>query len=356
MSEYHTTFYSACKAAIVLRVNERNKGGMMDVLIKPLNQVISVSPSTTLLNALIENQIPISYSCMSGQCGTCRCKVVEGKVDGPSAAEGRLAQHGEFVLACQSHVGSDCIIEIPDPDEIVLCTVKTLKATVTRYEALSEDVRRLTLRINKAFDYVPGQFVKLTFWREDGTRSYSMAGLVEDNELEFHIRVVPDGRVTSKLDSTVKIGSSIKLNGPYGASYLRRKHAGPMLCIASGTGLAPILSIIRGALESGMNNSIHLLLGARAEEDLYGLALLDDLSEKYQNFRYTVTLNYTKDGSPYMKGLVTDAIKALFPDLSDWRIYLAGAPAMVEAASIACTRRKASLEHIYADAFYPSGV
>lgn len=329
---------------------------MMNVLIKPLNKSISVSPSSTLLDALIENKVPISYSCMSGRCGTCRCKVLAGKVDGPSAAEGRLAQHGEFVLACQSRANSDCIIEIPDPDEVVLCTVKTLKAVVTGYKPLSKDVRRLTLTINKAFDYVPGQFVNLTFWREDGTRSYSMAGLVEDEELEFHIRIVPDGRVTSKLDSTIQIGSSLKLNGPYGASYLRRKYAGPMLCIASGTGLAPILSIIRGSLESGMNNAIHLLLGARTEEDLYGLALLDDFTRKYKNFRYTVTLNHAEDGSPYFKGLVTDAIKVLFPDLSDWRIYLAGAPAMVEAASIACTRRKASMDHIYADAFYPSGV
>ncbi|UTW05107.1 2Fe-2S iron-sulfur cluster binding domain-containing protein [Amphritea atlantica] len=328
----------------------------MDILVKPINKAISVSSNSTLLDAFITNEVPISYSCMSGRCGTCRCKVVEGEVTGPSAADGRLARQGQFVLACQSHIESDCIIEIPEPDEIIIYPTKTLKATVTHYESLSFDVRRLRLKTNKPFDYAPGQFVNLTFWREDGTRSYSMAGVRKDNELEFHIRVVPDGRVTSRLDETLKVGSSVKLNGPLGASYLRTTHEGPMLCVATGTGLAPVLSIIRGALESGMPNPIHLLFGARTQADLYGIDLLEQLSSGYENFEYTLTLDHTTESKGYFRGLVTDAITELFPDLRDWRIYLAGAPAMVEAASIACTLRQANIEHIYADAFYPSGV
>ncbi|RBP84325.1 ferredoxin oxidoreductase [Marinomonas rhizomae] len=328
----------------------------MDILIKPTNKTIRASQGSTLLEAFLENGIDISYSCLSGRCGTCRCKIIEGSVSGPSAAEGRLAQHGQFVLACQSRIETDSVIEIPEPDEIITHPTKTLKAEVVSYDELSKDVRRLRLKTNKAFDYSPGQFSNLSFWREDGTRSYSMAGVTEDDTLEFHIRLVPNGRVTSKLDEQMKVGASIKLNGPLGASYLRRKNTDPMLCIATGTGLAPIISIVRGALESGMQNDIHLIFGARTEEDLYGLDYLDRLASGHSNFQYLIALDHTKPNSPHFRGLVTDAIAENFPDLKSWRIYLAGAPAMVEAASLACTKRRANIERIYADAFYPSGV
>ncbi|WCN13686.1 2Fe-2S iron-sulfur cluster binding domain-containing protein [Marinomonas mediterranea] len=328
----------------------------MDILIKPINKTINASSSTTLLEALMENDIPISYSCLSGRCGTCRCKILDGSVAGPSAAEGKLARHGQYVLACQSRLESDCVIEIPEPDEIVTHPTKTLKAKIVAYETLSPDVRRLLLKPSKAFEYAPGQFSNLTFWREDGTRSYSMAGVTQDELLEFHIRIVPNGRVTGRLDDTVKIGESIKLNGPLGASYLRRKTTSPMLCVATGTGLAPILSIVRGALESGMKNDIHLIFGARTEKDLYGTDVLKQLEDKYANFQYMITLDHFPVGTNYFRGLVTDAITEHFIDLLNWRIYLAGAPSMVEAASLACTKRGANIEQIYADAFYPSGV
>ncbi|WP_191600418.1 2Fe-2S iron-sulfur cluster-binding protein [Marinomonas algicola] len=328
----------------------------MEILIRPTNKTITVSSNTTLLDAFIQNDIAISYSCLSGRCGTCRCKIVEGSVSGPAAAEGRLAQNGQYVLACQSRIETDCVIEVPEPDEIITHPTKTLKVQVTAYDELSKDVRRLRVKTTKAFEYSPGQFSNLTFWKENGTRSYSMAGIMEDNELEFHIRLVPNGRVTSKLDGQINVGDSIKLNGPLGASYLRRKNLDPMLCVATGTGLAPIISIIRGALEFQMKNDIHLVFGARTKEDLYGLDYLERLAAEHPTFQYTIALDHTEPNSSYFKGLVTDAITSQYSDLKNWRIYLAGAPAMVEAASLACTKRGANIEQIYADAFYPSGV
>lgn len=325
----------------------------MDVLVKPSNKKIAISANSNLLEALIAHEIPISYSCLAGRCGTCRCKVLEGSITGPSAAEGRLAQSGHYVLACQSRVHADSIVEIPEPDEIIRHPTKTLKATVSSYEPLSTDVRRLRLKTDKAFSYSPGQFANLTFWQKDGTRPYSMAGIESDHELEFHIRLVPDGRVTAKLDETLKVGSVIKLNGPLGASYLRRKNTNPMLCVATGTGLAPMLSIIRGALESGMPNNINLIFGARSENELYHLEHLAQLAKQYKNFHYRICALHGVSQKLYFQGLVTEAIIKYFPSLQDWRVYLAGAPAMVEAALLVCVKRGAHVEHVYADAFYP---
>lgn len=326
----------------------------MDVLVKPANKVITVSASSSLLEALIANNIPISYSCLAGRCGTCRCKVLEGDIIGPSAAEGSLAQNGHYVLACQSRVQSGGIVEIPEPDEIILHPTKTLKAVVSAYQPLSDDVRCLRLKLGKAFDYSPGQFANLTFWEKDGSRPYSMAGISGDDELEFHIRIVADGRVTSKLDGLLKVGSVVKLNGPLGASYLRRKNTDPILCVATGTGLSPILSVIRGALESGMPNKINLIFGGRTEHDLYGLERLAQLAALYKNFQYRLCAIHVTTEKNYFQGLVTEAISQYFPSLYNWRVYLAGSPAMVEAASLVCTKRGANVEHIYADAFYPA--
>lgn len=327
----------------------------MDVRVTPINKVFTAQAGHTLLELLRDNAIPISHSCMSGRCGTCRCKIVEGDVTGPSAAEGRLAQNGHYVLACQSRVESDCTIELPAFDEIIEHPTVTLKAVVTAFDPLSADVRRLRLKTNRPFEFSPGQYANLTFW-QGATRAYSMAGLAQDDELEFHIRLVPNGRVTSQLDSRIEVGSTLKLNGPLGASYLRRNHKGPILCIATGTGLAPILSILRGVLEAGMDNPIHLLLGARSEADLYGADYIERLAADFDNFSYRICLSHTTDHKRYSVGLVTEALAEHYPDLSGWRIYLAGVPAMVEAASLACTRRGANIEHIYADAFYPSGI
>jgi len=327
----------------------------MEILVQPLNRVVHVSAGSNLLEALLEHQVPISYSCMSGRCGTCRCKVLKGEVPGMHAADGRLAQQSDHVLACQSTVQSDCVIEVPEPDEVVVHPARTLKGVITAFEPLCHDVRRLRLKLNKPLEFSPGQYVTLQFWPE-ATRSYSMAGLPGDDEIEFHIRVVPDGRVTPLLDERLAVGGTVKLNGPLGASYLRRKHTGPMLCIAGGTGLAPMLSVIRGALESGMQNDVHLYFGARAERDVYGLAALEHLARDFPSFRYHIVLSHEVSNERYLCGFVTDVVTHHWPSLEGWRVYLAGPPPMVEAATQLAERRGVPFEHIHADAFYPTGV
>lgn len=327
----------------------------MEILVNPLNKIITAPAGSNLLDVLREHQIPVSYSCLSGRCGTCRCKVIDGKVPGPVAAEGRLAQNDTYVLACQSTVESDCVIEVPESDEVVTHPAKTLKGTITAFDILCHDVRRLRIKTNKPLEFSPGQYVQLQLWPE-AVRSYSMAGVPVDDELEFHIRIVPDGRVTPLLDEKLQVGSSVKLNGPLGASYLRRKHEGPMLCIAGGTGLAPMLSVVRGALEGGMANDIHLFFGARAERDVYGLHYLEALAKDFPQFHYHIVLSSAEENSPYQRGLVTDAVFERFERLEGWRVYLAGPPPMVEAATLMATRRGVPFEHVYADAFYPSGV
>jgi ferredoxin-NAD(P)+ reductase (naphthalene dioxygenase ferredoxin-specific) len=196
--------------------------------------------------------------------------------------------------------------------------------------------------------------VQLQFTPEH-VRPYSMAGLCNDGLFEFHIRLVPDGRVTGYIAHDLKVGDSVKVSGPLGSAYLRRKYEGPMLCVAGGTGLAPILSIVRGAIAQGMTNPIHLYFGVRSPRDIYGVAWLEQLKREHPGLNVHVVV--TSGGNPAAQrcGLVTDAIEQDHGDLTGWRAYLCGSPPMVEAATVVARRKGLAAEHIYADAFYTQG-
>ena len=148
----------------------------------------------------------------------------------------------------------------------------------------------------------------------------------------------------------------MRVSGPLGSAYLRRKHDGPMLCVAGGTGLAPILSILRGAVAQGMNNPIHLYFGVRSPRDIYGLRLARAAASASIR-RCSCTSSSTSGGDPreHRCGLVTEAIEQDLGDLSGWRAYLCGSPPMVEAATVLARRKGIAAAHIYADAFYTQG-
>ncbi|HSW06234.1 2Fe-2S iron-sulfur cluster-binding protein [Aquabacterium sp.] len=328
----------------------------MEVLIRPLQRVLNVQPGANLLEVLRAHQVPMSYSCMAGRCGTCRCKVVDGEVlDGGKEQQRPLDGEAQFVLACQTFLTEPCTIEIPEPDEIVVHPARILKATVTAIEHMTHDIQRLRLKPAKPLEYSPGQYAQLQFTPEH-VRPYSMAGLCSDGELEFHVRRVPDGRVSGYIASTLKAGDAVRISGPLGSAYLRQKHEGPMLCVAGGTGLAPILAIIRGAIARGMANPIHLYFGVRSPRDVYGLAWLQALQREHPALHLHVVVTSGADGSGHRRGLVTDAIAQDLPDLDGWRAYLCGSPPMVEAATLLARRKGIAAERIYADAFYTQGI
>ncbi len=327
----------------------------MDILVQPLNRVIRVQPGANLLQALQEAQVPMSYSCMAGRCGTCRCRVLDGEVmEGAGQAQRPADAAPGYVLACQTYVTEPCTIEIPEPDEVVVHPARIVKATVASLEDLTHDIKRVVLRPAKPLEFSPGQYVQLQFTPEHA-RPYSMAGLAADGLFEFHVRLVPDGRVTGYIANTLKVGDAVKVSGPLGSAYLRRKHGGPMLCVAGGTGLAPILSILRGAASQGMTNPVHLYFGVRSPRDIYGLDGLARLQREHADLHVHVVVTSGGDPAVHRCGLVTDAIEQDHADLTGWRAYLCGSPPMVEAATLIARRRGISTDHIYADAFYAQG-
>lgn len=327
---------------------------IMELLVQPLQRILSVRPGVNLLAALRENQVPVSYSCTAGRCGTCRCKIVEGEVL-ESGRDTVRPQAGEdtFVLACQTFVTQPCTVEILEPDEVVVHPARSLKATVESIDDLNHDVKRLRLKPAKPLEFSPGQYAQLQF-TPGHIRPYSMAGLASDGLLEFHVRVVDGGRVTGYIANHLEAGDAVRVSGPMGSAYLRRKHTGPMLCVAGGTGLAPILSIVRGAIAERMLNPIHLYFGVRCERDVYGLDALAHLQQQHPGLHVHVIVTGGTTRPGHRLGLVTDAIEQDWKDLEGWRAYLCGSPPMVEAATRLARQKSIASEQIYADAFYTS--
>ncbi len=329
----------------------------MDLHIHPLARTLEVRPGANLLEVLREHHVPVSYSCMAGRCGTCRCKLVSGQVlDAGQDAIRPDGQGERYVLACQATLTESCAIEIPEPDEVVVHPARVLKATVTGIDTLTHDIRRLRLKPNKPLEFSPGQYAQLQF-APGLARPYSMAGLSRDDELEFHVRRVPGGRVTAHVFEQLRVGDAVRVSGPLGTAYLRTKHRGPMLCAAGGTGLAPILSIVRGAIEAGLTQqSIHLYLGVRSGADVYGLAELRELQALHPRLTVQVVVVAGPAEAGQRLGLITDAIRADWPgSLEGWRAYLCGSPPMVEAVTQLVRGRGLAPEQIHADAFYLQG-
>ena len=327
----------------------------MELVVRPSGRAISVEPGANLLETLRNHQIPISYSCMAGRCGVCRCRVVQGQIL-TATGEIRQPQTGkdDQILACQSTLTGSCAIEIPEPDEIICFPAKVLKATVVEIRDETHDIRSLHLRTNRPLDYAPGQYATLDFGG-GLVRPYSMAGIMGDERLEFHVRLVPGGRVSPFVFTGLAVGQVLRLSGPLGAAYLRRHHEGPMLMVAGGTGLAPVLSIVRGALAAGMTNPVHLYFGVRTVDDLYCIDRLTALAAAHPQIHvHQVIANGPVHGD-LRSGLVTDAIAADWPDLAGVRAYLCGAPAMVDAVTLVLRRLGLPEQHIYADAFYSTG-
>jgi ferredoxin-NAD(P)+ reductase (naphthalene dioxygenase ferredoxin-specific) len=318
----------------------------MQLLIQPLRRVIEVEPGANLLEALRAAQVPVSYSCMAGRCGTCRCRVSEGV-----ALDAETAPRDDYVLACQTFVTEPCTVEIPEPDEVVVHPARIVKATVLAVESLTHDIRRLVLKPARPIEFSPGQYAQLQFTPEH-VRPYSMAGLATDGTMEFHVRVVPGGRVSGFVARQLQPGDAVRVSGPLGSAYLRRRHDGPMLCVAGGTGLAPILSILRGAVAGGMVQPVHVYVGARSPRDVYGLDELLALQRQHPSLRLQIVVASGGNPREMRCGLVTGAIEQDLGDLQGWRAYLCGSPPMVEAATLLARRKGMALACIHADAFY----
>src|SRR5579863_9753934 len=213
---------------------------------------IAVEAGGTVLEAALAQGVPYPHGCRSGNCGACKSRLEEGEVDltpySPYALSDEERAEG-LILACRAVPWSDCTVAWLDADEVVLHPQRYLTCRVLALEGLTHDIKRLRLAIEAGgpFTFSAGQYAALSFAGLP-PRDYSMANRPDEEILEFHIRRMGPGSVSAHVSERLQVGDTVRVEGPFGSSWLRENHRGPIIAIAGGSGLAPMKSIVDTAL------------------------------------------------------------------------------------------------------------
>ncbi len=326
------------------------------VRVRQFDEPLLVGMGQTILAAALARDLPYPHGCRSGNCGACKSELLSGEVEmSPYSAFALTEQEkaGGLILACRAVPWSDCEVRFLDADETVAHPSRRLTCRVVGLTQATHDIRIVRLEIESGgpFDFSAGQYASLEF---PGLppRDYSMANRPDERVLEFHVRLTPGGTVSTYVASALKPGDTVKVTGPYGTSYLREKHTGPIVALAGGSGVAPIKSIVETALAHGLRQPITLYFGVRAERDLYLEDHFRALAARHPNLTFIPVLSEPDGPTARRTGFLADAVRQDFRSLDGAKAYLAGPPVMVETAVKALTDLGVRRQDCHADAFY----
>ncbi|KAB2707049.1 2Fe-2S iron-sulfur cluster binding domain-containing protein [Brucella intermedia] len=325
--------------------------------IRQAARIITVPAGRTILETALEEGIAYPHGCRSGRCGSCKSRLLSGEVD--------LLPHTRFsltdeernqglILACRARPLTDCSVAwLDDNEEELDLPVRTYRTRVIAIDDATHDIRQIRLEIEagETVAFRAGQYAQVTFAGVPA-RDYSMANQPGRSYFEFHIRHVPGGATSEHVAASLKVGDEVSVRGPLGSSFLREQHTGPILAVAGGSGLAPIKSIVEMALASGLRQPIHLYFGARTERDLYLVEHFSLLASTYDNLQFIPVLSEVSRSDQFRTGLITDAIVSDIQDLDGWKVYMAGPPAMIDAAGVMLRELGLQSEDMHADVFF----
>jgi CDP-4-dehydro-6-deoxyglucose reductase, E3 len=275
-------------------------------------------------------------------------RAAEGPV--PAQAQSGLKDSWKaqgYFLACVCHPDADLKITTVGDDA-------QLGASITTLNLLSQDVLQVRLLCDAPIDFRAGQYVTLI--RERGVaRSYSIASLPEEGELELHVRKIAGGKMSGWLHDEARVGDRVSVLGPSGECfYVPGKEDQPMLLVGTGTGLAPLYGIVRDALRHGHRGPIHLFHGALHTGGLYLVDELRRLGERYAHLNYTPAVLNGSESDGVAVGSLDLLVLKRFPKLSGWRGYVCGDPALVKMLKKKLFLSGMASRDIYADAFLPA--
>ena len=332
------------------------------ITLKPSERHFDVATDETLLNGAIRAGIGLPYGCKDGACGSCKSRLLEGRVLHGAHAEKALSAAEEaqgLVLTCCATPQSDCVVEARSVAGAGEHPVVKLPGRILSLERLAADVMKLRVQLpaNQAFSYHAGQYIEFIL-RDGSRRAYSMANaphhLGTPPSIELHIRHMPGGLFTDQVFSTVKEKDIVRMEGPFGSFFLREDSAAPIVLLASGTGLAPIKALVERMQQQGITRPTVLYWGCRSRADLYLNDWAEATAAAMPHLRYVPVLSepLAEDGWSGRTGLVHEAVMADLPDLSAHQVYACGAPVMVEAAQRDFTTRCGLPEDaFFADSF-----
>lgn len=307
----------------------------------------SCLPEETVLDALLRQDVDVSYACKKGTCHSCILKSVDSSPSAPAqnGLKDTLKSQGYF-LACCCVPEQSMTIKLPEQSEFYT------DGKVVANEMLNRNTILLILECPDVLEYKAGQFVNLQ--RTDGvTRSYSISNVPSESKaLEFHIRRLPGGIFSEWLHDDIKVGDVLSVSEPQGhCFYLPERKDQGLLLVGTGSGLAPLAGILTDALSHGHSGPIHLFHGSHEQEDLYRVVEMRQLEQDYSNFTYTPCISGSHVPEGFSAGRVNDVVLKNLSNLSGWRVFLCGHPDMITQMKMAAFMSGASSSDIYTDAF-----
>jgi CDP-4-dehydro-6-deoxyglucose reductase len=334
---------------------------MRRIRIEPSGREVDCADGDTVLQALEKAGYALPNNCRAGACGECKVRVVDGQFDQGMVLDMALSpdeRKAGFGLMCMAKPLSDALtIEwgtadakpklFPPRENVSFVVVEKLPRTPSICEFVLKPVAQ-PLR------YWPGQYVMVGGGRAAiPDRSYSIASAPKpDGEIVLQVTKVDGGATSTWLHEQVKVGDLIRVSGPYGTFIGDPSVETPVLCMAAGSGLAPILSLAEAALRRGYAKPVMLLFSARTEADVYDRGLMAYWQMKHRNFRFVPTL--TREQKPGMRhGRIPDLLPKLLPDLSAHSVFIAGSPAFVDACRAAAKALGAKDELVHSEGYYP---
>jgi CDP-4-dehydro-6-deoxyglucose reductase len=312
---------------------------MHRVTLQPSGLQFDVEEGESVLTAALRQGYVLPYGCRNGACGSCKGKVLEGSLDYGTYQKKALPDEEKAqgkALFCQARPLTDLVIEARTVGAAKDIQVKTLPCRIQKMDRVADDVMVLHLKLpaNERLQFLAGQYIE--FLLKDGSRrSFSMGNAPHDDELvQLHVRRVAGGQFTEHVFGKMKERDILRFEGPLGTFFLREDNHRPIVFVASGTGFAPIKSILEYAFKKGVTRPMVLYWGGRRPADLYMNELAVKWAAEQPGFRYVPVISEaaSEDTWTGRTGFVHRAVMEDFPDLSGHQVYACGVPIMVDSA------------------------
>lgn len=317
----------------------------------------------TILRAALRAGLGLSYECNSGGCGGCKFELMNGEIEtqwpGAPGLTERDRKRGRH-LACQCRALGPVIIKATTaPEYQPRILPRRQRARLIGTRDITHDIREFRFRSENDADFLPGQFAMLDLPGLTASRAYSLSNTANDGrEWHFQIRRVLHGQGTHMLFEKLAEGDEIGLDGPYGLAYLRTGSPRDIVCVAGGSGLAPMISIARGAVEAGLmsGRKLYFFYGARTPRDVCGEAMLNALDGSGGQIVHIPVVSLPGDNGDWNgeTGYVHDAVARLLPtDLPSYEFYFAGPPPMTQALQeLLMVGHRVPFDQIHFDRFF----
>jgi CDP-4-dehydro-6-deoxyglucose reductase len=332
------------------------------VTLQPAGRAFTVERDEAILPAAIRQGIGLPYGCRDGACGSCKSKLLAGRVIHGAHQLRALSVAEEdagLILTCCATPQTDCTVEarmVPGAGEY---PVLKLPSRVLAMERAAPDVMilRLQLPANQNMRYRAGQYVEFIL-RDGARRSYSMANaphhLGSPPAIELHLRLMPGGRFTEHVFGAMKEREILRMEGPLGSFFLREDSERPIVLLASGTGFAPIKAVIEHMQHKGITRPAVLYWGGRRPQDLYMHRWCEQMQATMPTLRYVPVVSdaLPEDHWAGRTGFVHRAVMEDWPDLSGHQVYACGAPIVIESAKRDFVAQcRLDPDEFYADSF-----